>query len=240
MNKKATFFIDDVIWVFRDLTRERPKSMWANPFMAILKRAHDEYGVKIQLNVFYRSSFWYGNDDFSLADMTDAYKAEFESATDWLRLGFHSKEEWPDYPFINADYDLVNGVFKLIYNELCRFTGAGSFAKSVVTHWIPMSKEGVRALADNGIRITYASCGTKVEWDGNQASLPYGHSFRLLQNKKPESGVYQKNTRDFAIANALCSYNHVAEEDCHNVMGKLALLRIRSSTSAIYRQLRSF
>ena len=225
MNKKAAFFIDDVIWVFRDLTRKRPASMWDNPYMATLKRAHDEYGVKTQLNVFYKTCFWYDDDDFSLSDMTDAYKKEFEEASDWLKLGFHSKEEWPDYPFINADYGLVDRVFKLTYNEVCRFAGEKSFAKSVVTHWIPMSKEGVQALSDNGIRVTYASYGNKIEWNGDQMALPYGHSFRLLHNKKPESGVYQKVTRDLAVANALCSYNHVAEEDYVNIIGKMATVK---------------
>jgi len=226
MNKKATFFIDDVIWVFRDLTRQRPASMWDNPYMAILKRAHDEYGVKTQLNVFYETDFWYDDDFFTLSDMTDAYKAEFCEASDWLKLGFHSRKEWPDYPFINADYGLVDRTFKLIYNEVCRFAGEKSFAKSVVTHWIPMSEDGIRALADNGIRITYASCGEKLQWKEELASiLPYGHSFRLLHNKKPESGVYQKVTRDTFLTTSLCSYNHVDENDYKAILGKQATIK---------------
>ncbi len=225
MNKKATFFIDDVIWVFRDLTRQKPASLWDNPYMATLKEAHDKYGVKTQLNVFYKTDFWYGNDEFTLSDMTDAYKAEFEEASSWLKMGFHSKEEWPDYPFVNADYDLVDKIFKQIYNEICRFAGEKSFAKCVVTHWLPMSKDGIRALSDNGIEITYASYGKKIEWDGDPSALPYGHSFRLMHNKKPESGVYHKVTRDLAIANALCSYNHVDEEDYESILGKFATIK---------------
>lgn len=225
MNKKATFFIDDVLWVFRDLTRENSASLWDNSYMKTLKEAHDKYGVKVQLNVFYRTSFWYGNDDFSLADMTDAYKDEFIGASDWLKLGFHSKEEWPDYPFINADYDVVDGVFKLIYNEVCRFAGEKSFAKAVVPHWLPVSKEGIRALADNGIEVTFATYGKKTEWNGEQSSLPYGHSFRLMHNKKEESGVYAKNTRDAAIANALCSYNHIDESEYMEIAGKFKTVK---------------
>lgn len=172
MNKKASFFIDDVLWVFRDLTREQPVSLFDNSYMKALKDAHDMYGVKTQLNVFYKTSFWYGADEFSLADMTDRYKKEFEEASDWLKFGFHSMEEWPDYPFINADYELVDKVFKKTYSEVCRFAGEKSFAKAVVPHWIPMSEEGIRALYDNGIRVTYASYGEKVDWDGDQSSLP--------------------------------------------------------------------
>ena len=57
MTKKVQFFIDDIIWVLRDLTREKPASLFDNNYMAILKRAHDEYGVKVQLNAFYRTMF---------------------------------------------------------------------------------------------------------------------------------------------------------------------------------------
>lgn len=225
MQKKAQFFIDDIIWLFRDLTRERPKSMYDNPFMKILKRAHDEYGIKVQLNLFYRTSFWYGNDEFSLSDMTDAYKDEFEQASDWLKMGFHSKEEWPDYPYINADYDLVDANFKLIKGEVVRFAGEKSFAKSVVPHWAPISREGIQALYDNGIRVCYATYGKKETYEGNESSLPYGHEFRLLHNRKKETGVYNKVTRDKAIARSLCAYNHVPEEEYMSCMGKFKTVK---------------
>ncbi|MBQ3022929.1 MAG: hypothetical protein IJD91_06385 [Clostridia bacterium] len=218
--KKATFFIDDVLWVFRDLTREKPASLFDNEYMAMLKKAHDEYGVKTQLNAFYKTSFWYGDDEFSLSDMTDVYKKEWEEASDWLRIGFHSKEEWPDYPYINADYSLVNNNFNLIRNEVIRFAGEKSFAMCALPHWAPMSREGIKALYDNGVRVSYATYGKRVDFEESEASLPYGHSFRLLHNRKKESGIYRKVTRDTAIANALCSYNHIPEEAYKSCLGK--------------------
>ena len=45
-----------------------------------MKEAHDRFGMKVQLNVFYRTDFFYGNDEFTLTEMTDAYKAEWEQA----------------------------------------------------------------------------------------------------------------------------------------------------------------
>ena len=54
------------------------KSAFDHPYLALLKKAHDEYGLKTQLNCFYRTSFFYGKDEFCLADMTDKYKKEFE------------------------------------------------------------------------------------------------------------------------------------------------------------------
>ena len=216
--KKVQFFIDDVLWVFRDLTRERPASLFDNKYMAILKRAHDDFGVKVQLNAFYKTSFWYGNDDFTLTDMTDAYKKEWECNSHWLKIGFHSKEEWPDYPYINADYSLVDANFKLIKGEIVRFAGEKSFANSVVPHWAPISREGIQALYDNGIRVCYATYGEKTEYS-EDSDLPYGHSFRLLHNRKKETGIYHKITRDNAVATALCGYNHISEEDYMSCMG---------------------
>ena len=42
--KKASFFIDDAIWFLRDLTRQRPKSLFDNPFLAPLKSATTSMG----------------------------------------------------------------------------------------------------------------------------------------------------------------------------------------------------
>jgi len=126
LEKKAFFFIDDVIWTLRDLTRNKPASLFDNPFLKVLKTAHDLYGLKVQLNVFYRTDFYYGDDEFTLADVTDAYRAEWEAASDWLKLAFHAKQEFPDYPFVNADYDTVKHVFDVTQKEVFRFAGEKS------------------------------------------------------------------------------------------------------------------
>ncbi len=105
--KKCFFFIDDVIWCLRDIARQKPKSIFDHHFLKALKKAHDMYGLKVQLNLFYRLDFYYGMDEFTLKDMPDTYKKEWEENSDWLRFGFHSLQEFPDYPFVNADYDDV-------------------------------------------------------------------------------------------------------------------------------------
>ena len=45
--------------------------------MNMLKTAHDKYGLKVQLNLFYRTDSFYGYDEFRLCDVTDKYKSEF-------------------------------------------------------------------------------------------------------------------------------------------------------------------
>ena len=105
MEKKAYFYIDDVIWPFRDLTRNRPKSIFDQHLLGMLKEAHEKYDLKVTINCFYRTDYSYGDDEFTLAEMTDAYKAEWEANSDWLKIGYHSKQEFPDYPLINVEYD---------------------------------------------------------------------------------------------------------------------------------------
>jgi len=134
MSKKAYFYIDDTIWVLRDLTRTRPASLFDTPLLKVLKKAHDRYGVKVQLNLFYRTDYFYGYDEFTLADVTDAYKSEWEEASDWLKMAFHAKEEFPDYPHINASYQDVYEHFKAIAYEVFRFKCNRSFTYGLCPH----------------------------------------------------------------------------------------------------------
>ena len=211
--KKAYFFIDDVIWLFRDLTRQHPASMFDNFFLKELKKAHDLYGAKFQLNIFYRTDFFYGNDEFTLADMTDAYKPEFEAASDWLKLAVHSKQEFPDYPFVNMDYKDAMEIMQMVMGEIRRFAGENSFTYAMTPHWGPASLEACHAFKDCGIKLLWASHGDKVPYDGNVDSLPYGHAARLLNNRKPETMLFTRRSLDVAIARSICCHNHLSEEE---------------------------
>jgi len=212
MTKKAHFFIDDTIWVLRDITRQRPEHLFDNPFFKMLKNAHDRYGVKTQINLFYKTSYYYGMDDFSLADVTDAYKDEFRASSDWLKFAFHAREEFPDYPHVNASYDDVYKLFRMIESEVFRFAGEQSFTYGVCPHWLPVSEPGTRALYDCGVRIMSSTVGDVSEYTGDPACLPYGHAGRLLQNRRPEARLYHRPGRDVAIERSVCSYNHIPSE----------------------------
>ncbi|MBO5364411.1 MAG: hypothetical protein J6A56_02985 [Clostridia bacterium] len=212
--KKAYFYIDDTIWVLRDLTRKKPASLFDTPLLKVLKEAHDKYGVKTQLNLFYRTDTAYGYDEFSLADVTDAYKAEWEAASDWLKLAFHAKEEFPDYPHVNASYEDTKALFKDIEKEVFRFAGEKSFTYATCPHWVPVSKDGIKALRDCGVTLMDVTAGGNPrEYNGDPNSLPYGHAARLLQGRKPETKVFNRGGRDVAINNSICGYNHLPGEE---------------------------
>ena len=227
--KKASFFIDDAIWFLRDITRQRPKSVFDHPFLKALKEAHDRWGLKVQINLFHRTDFFYGMDEFSLGDVTDAYKDEWQANRDWLRFGFHSLQEFPDYPFVNASYADVKKVCDLIFGNVRRFAGEGMVAKAVVPHWLPISKDGCRALADCGMKVVSCSYGYRHAYTGDPSVLPYGHSFRLLNARKPETALCWRGTRNTAINSSISGYNHLSEEQARRTHGSFSALFDRAT-----------
>ena len=208
----ACKYIDDAIWFLRDIARTRPTSAFSHPFLGGLKRLHERYGYKVQLNLFYRTDFFYGMDEFTLAQMPDAYKAEFQKNADWLKFGFHSLQEFPDYPWVNADYVDVAKCLGMIRGEVARFAGENMFAKALIPHWVPMSKDGVRALTDGGIKIVYSTVGARYGYNGNPEVLPYGHAFRLVNNRKPETALFTRAHYMADLAASICGYNHITAE----------------------------
>ena len=220
MEKVAYFFIDDVIWVMRDIARQRPASLFDNEFMKMLKKAHDEWGLTVQLNLFYRTDFFYGNDEFTLSEMPDIYKSEFEAASDWLKMAFHAKQEFPDYPYVNATYEDVRDNYELIVGEIKRFAGEKSVSVTLCPHWLPVSKAGCHALYDCGVKFVSPSTGDTAEFDGDDDCLPYGHSFRLRQNRQPETKLCTRAGKNVRIAASICGYNHVSTEIAQSYTGK--------------------
>lgn len=206
---KTFFYFDDVIWLFRDLTRQKPKSIFDHFYLKTFKEAHEKYGMKVQMNVFYRTDYFYGTDEFTLSDMTDCYREEFKANSHWLKFGFHAKQEFPDYPLVNATYDDVVKDFDKIKREVVRFAGEECFSATVCSHWRPISKAGCKALADKGIRIINCTGGDVKEYDGDASSLPYGHAERLLQNRQPETKIFTRISLNSAISNSICGYNHL-------------------------------
>jgi len=228
--RKAYFFIDDAIWFLRDITRQRPKSIFDTPFMKGLKEAHDRWGLKVQINLFYRTDFFYGMDEFTLADVTDAYRSEWRANADWIRFGLHSLQEFPDYPFVNSSYDDMKKLCGMIFGEVARFAGAEMCAKAVVPHWGPVSKEGCRALADCGMEVVWCTVGPRFAYGGDPASLPYGHSFRLLCGRKSETAVFRRGANANAAINAsICGYNHLSSGQAEKTLGNLSVIYDRTT-----------
>ena len=220
--KKAAMYIDDVIWIFRDLARQRPRSMFDNPLLSVLKEAHERYGLKLQLNCFYRTDMFYGMDEFSLADMTEAYKTEWQAAKGWLKIGFHAYQEFPDYPFVNSSYGDIATALDRMRGEVRRFAGEDVFTYALLGHWLPFSKDGCRALKDRGVKLIACTDGDRYAYTGDRSSLPYGHAFRVESNRKPETALFRRTAYDAALLSSVCGYNHLVPEQAEKTWGTFA------------------
>ena len=142
--KVFCFTVDDNIRFLAQIASERPVSLFDHPYLLMLRRLHEQFGVKVQLNLFYRAG------DFSLADVSEHYAAEWAACADWLKLSFHSRDESLN-PYENASYGEVLADCRAVNGEILRFASPDMLAKTTTVHYCRTTPDGVRALRDCGI-----------------------------------------------------------------------------------------
>ncbi|MBQ8882545.1 MAG: hypothetical protein IJY70_04035 [Clostridia bacterium] len=167
---KFCFTIDDNIIFLRDLTTKNYASIFDHPYLAVMKRLHEKYGIKVQFNLFYLM------DGFDLSMATDKFKAEWESCADWIKFSFHSKME-NVRPYENSAYDEVYDDLTAVNEQILRFAGEKSLAKSTTVHYCVTTSGGLKALKDGGVTGLLGLFGTtdnprtSYSIDQNNASL---------------------------------------------------------------------
>ena len=142
--------IDDNIRFLQDIAAnvESYKSIFENPYLAGLKKIHDEYGTKFHFNLFYETE----QGDFNLSQMPDKFKKEWQEQKDWMRMSFHAYGEFPDEPYLTASYEKVKQDCELIQNEIKRFAGAPLLGPVTTIHWGACNKDGSKAMRDCGYK----------------------------------------------------------------------------------------
>ena len=151
---------DDNILFLQDLTKNKDvyTSIFDNPYLAIYKKAHDLYGAKVHLNLFYefhgnhKNFSGEGREDFNLSMMTDKFKEEFRANSDWLKLAFHSRSEHPAKPYQFATAEVIREDCEKVCREILRFAGPECLNDTTTIHWGEANKECARALRAMGFR----------------------------------------------------------------------------------------
>jgi len=151
--KKFCFTVDDNIRFLRTLTAENAGSLFSNPYLAMYKRLHEKYRLKVQLNLFYEMP------GFDLSQMTDRFKAEWAENAHWLKLSFHSRLENVD-PYLSSGYQEVYTDCAAVHREILRFAGERSLGKTTTIHYCQTTEEGLHALRDHGIQGLLGLFGT--------------------------------------------------------------------------------
>ena len=141
--------IDDGIWFLQDIAKNQEiyKSIFENPYLALLHRLHVEYGTKFHLNIYNECPEHGG---FDLLMLSDRFKEEWLSVNDWLTLHFHAKADEPGYPYAVADRKKTYEECKQVMDQIERFAG---YRGAVTTlHYAETTEEGIRGLYDCGVR----------------------------------------------------------------------------------------
>lgn len=158
LENKFIISSDDNIIFLKDITdnKDRYKSVFENPYLAVYKRAHDMYGAKVHLNLFYEIDdmphFNQKFDYFNLSMMTDKFKSEFEANSDWLHFSFHARSEMPDKPYRYTSALRIGEDIERINNEIIRFAGKKSLSDETTVHWGEANYSCLKELRDRGYR----------------------------------------------------------------------------------------
>ena len=157
--KRFRISSDDNILFLQDINKNKDtySSIFENPYLAMYKRAHDEYGAKAHLNLFYEfvpnsRDFSSEREYFNLSMMTDKFREEFRANSDWLKLAFHANAEYPDKPYKDASPEMIREDYVKICREIARFAGEECISNTTTVHWGEATREGVRELRRLGLR----------------------------------------------------------------------------------------
>lgn len=197
---KFRISVDDNILFLADLTKNQEvyTSLFDNPYLKVYKKAHDLYGAKVHINVYYeymneeghRATFSSDRPYFNLTMMTDKFKKEWKDNSDWLKLSFHARANYPGNPYENTDYDRIDEDITLVHREILRFAGVDSLSPVTTLHWGAANETGVRVLRSRG----YKGLNGYFTLNANgEASVSYCY---------PSSLVKHIGTRDFWVDNA--------------------------------------
>ena len=173
--------IDDNIFVFTELARQRPKHAFDHFYLAGLKKIHDETGMKVVLNCFYRNDHDKGG--FLLKEMPDTWKPEFQDNAGWLKFSFHSYSEFPDRPYLEASAEEIGRDYDLVQNEILRFAGEESFIVPLTIHWGNIHPAAAAEIIRRGTRCYNSSFRPHVMGGPSLADRQKGGDMKQIQNR---------------------------------------------------------
>lgn len=143
------FSVDDNIEFLADLARDPDAypSIFDHWYLAFWRDLHREYGTKIHINIYYTDG-----RGFTLDQMPDRWRDEWQANSDWLHLTFHARQDKPDRIYKEATYEEIARDAAMVREQIVRFAGPEVLSPVTTLHWAECPAEGVRALYDDGYR----------------------------------------------------------------------------------------
>ena len=186
---------DDNIIFLANINKNKDvyKSIFDDPYLSVYKKAHDLYGTKVHLNIYYampeHPDFSKKRDYFDLSMMTDKFKAEWEDNSGWLKLNFHAYADKPDKPYIDADYNKVYGDCERVMKEIRRFAGDRALSDETTIHWGATTEEGTKAARDLGLK----ALAGYMKIEGSRTVVSYHYPKPLVSYLERRDFWYDKS-----------------------------------------------
>ena len=120
------------------------------------RRLHEEFGLKVQLNLFYRT------EGFELSEMSEAYYDEWRENADWLKLSIHSELE-SFRPYESAGSREVYEDCRRVNEQIKSFASPAVLASTTTIHYCLLTDGGLKAIRDVGVVGLLGLFGTSEE-----------------------------------------------------------------------------
>lgn len=148
--RKYRLAIDDIVWAMRELAErsDHISSMFEVPFFALFRDLHGEYGTKVHMNIYYTDE----TRNFTLKQVPDKFRDEFEKNADWFKFTFHARHDDPPHIYRHAPYSELLHDYWQVQNEILRFAGPNVNTNVNGLHFAETTLEGARALRSVGIK----------------------------------------------------------------------------------------
>jgi hypothetical protein len=182
--KRYQFYIDDHIFTFTDLAKERPAHAFDHFYLKYLKSIYEKYGTKFVLNAFYHNA----HHEFLLKDMPDIWKREFQDNAHWLKFSFHAYSEFPDRPYAEASAEEFGRDWDLVQNEICRFAGEECYIPPSVIHWANIHPACAQEAFRRGVNAYSTTCRLRVMGGPSLADRQKGGDMNQIESRSA-SGI---------------------------------------------------
>lgn len=131
VSKRMHISFDDTIGSLYDLYSRNRTSLFDSPFFSVLKQLHAAYGCVFSCYCFLE---YLDNDQetvlYKLSDIPNTWATEFSANSDWLRFGFHSKNNYTNY--VSGTAAQATEDYEDFITEIIRITGSVDCIDTVV------------------------------------------------------------------------------------------------------------
>jgi len=156
-DKWAHFSIDDVFLPLANLNQSTMTSLFDEPFFALLKRLHETYDIKVSLYCYFEQQ------GKNLMQVSSAFRDEFIAHSNWMKFGFHGKNETFGYKESTKEQFLDD--MSVAMDELIRIVGKESLTSTIRLHFYEGNSDVVESCKEQGMDSLLTNERDKLSYD---------------------------------------------------------------------------